>query len=151
MDKIIKAIPTTYKGIRFKSKTEARFAVALDKIPKVYDWSYEQEKVGEWLPDFFVWFEKRVDVCFYIELKPTKPTDEYMEWIGAQTKQIKHVDGVAIIPILLLADAVSVASIGHYTDSQSEMMARCLACCFMDYYSLIKDVVAHYRFDLQQG
>jgi len=52
----IKAIPTTYKGIEFRSKLERNVAACLDAA-KV-EWTYEQEGYdlgGEWyLPDFWL-------------------------------------------------------------------------------------------------
>lgn len=53
---IIKAIPTTYKGTKFRSKLEATWAKWLDKYNII--WSYETEGFdldGNWyLPDFFL-------------------------------------------------------------------------------------------------
>lgn len=55
----MKAIPTTYAGVRFRSRLEARYALAFDQIG--IKWAYEPEGVqlrgGErylsdfWLPD----------------------------------------------------------------------------------------------------
>lgn len=61
---MIKAIQTSYRGIKFRSRTEARWAVFLDEIRVAY--AYEPEGFdlgGEWyLPDFWlpspgVWLE----------------------------------------------------------------------------------------------
>ena len=64
----IKAIETRYKGCRFRSRLEARWAVFLDAMG--IDWQYEPQGYvvdgTPYLPDFFVpawgWF---------IEIKPT--------------------------------------------------------------------------------
>ena len=53
----IKAIETQYKGYRFRSRTEARWAVFFDSIG--IDWEYEKEGydlgvAGWYLPDFWL-------------------------------------------------------------------------------------------------
>jgi hypothetical protein len=62
---MIKAIETRYKGYRFRSRLEARWAVFFDALD--IHWEYEPEgfdlgKAGWylpdfWLPDFSCWFE----------------------------------------------------------------------------------------------
>jgi hypothetical protein len=51
---MIKAIETSYAGCRFRSRLEARWAVALDHLG--IEWEYEPEgfetSVGRYLPDF---------------------------------------------------------------------------------------------------
>lgn len=54
----IKAIETTYKGYRFRSRLEARWAVFFDRMG--WSWQYEPEgfhlPYGEmYLPDFLLW------------------------------------------------------------------------------------------------
>jgi hypothetical protein len=62
----MQAIQTAYKGYRFRSRLEARWAVFLDALGAT--WTYETEGYdlnGMWyLPDFFVtawnrWIESR--------------------------------------------------------------------------------------------
>lgn len=68
---MIKAIETEYKGYRFRSRTEARWAVFFDSLGIA--WEYEKEgydlgEAGWYLPDFWLpeW------ECF-VEIKPTMP------------------------------------------------------------------------------
>lgn len=67
------AIPTQYKGYRFRSRLEARWAVFLDALNA--KWSYEKEGYileGHWyLPDF--WVE---DWNTWIEIKGKLPSGE---------------------------------------------------------------------------
>lgn len=69
----IQAIQTTYKGFRFRSRLEARWAVFLDELGA--DWTYEPEGFdleGTWyLPDFLV-----KDWNVWVEVKGTVPTDD---------------------------------------------------------------------------
>jgi hypothetical protein len=64
----IKALPTPYNGITFRSRTEARWAVFFDVIG--WQWDHEKEGFdvdGRWyLPDFYLpefpmWFEVKPD------------------------------------------------------------------------------------------
>lgn len=66
----LKARPTTYNGIRMRSRTEARYAEYLDCMGA--DWEYEPmcygSTTGQYLPDF------RIDNGpnpIYVEVKPT--------------------------------------------------------------------------------
>lgn len=67
---IIGAIQTTYKGIKFRSRTEARWAVFFDVLD--IEWEYEPEAYSDgesvYLPDFwlptyrFFWEVKGIEV-----------------------------------------------------------------------------------------
>lgn len=62
----IKAIETTYAGILFRSRLEARWAVFMDETG--IDWEYEPERIslpggGTYLPDF------RTNGSGYVEVK----------------------------------------------------------------------------------
>ena len=53
----LKAIETRYKGYRFRSRLEARWAVYFDTLG--YEWEYEKEgydlgDAGWYLPDFWL-------------------------------------------------------------------------------------------------
>ena len=65
---MIKAIETTYKGYRFRSRTEARWAVFFDALG--IRWEYEKEgfdlgEAGWYLPDFWL-----PDINTWVEVKP---------------------------------------------------------------------------------
>lgn len=53
---MIKALPTTYNGVQFKSRTEARWAAYFDLMD--VEWRYEDEAYllpsGGYLPDFYL-------------------------------------------------------------------------------------------------
>lgn len=74
--KKIKAIETKYKGYRFRSRLEARWAVYFDSLG--VDWEYEPEGFvlpnGEWyLPDFYI---RNFDS--WVEIKPASGDKEEM-------------------------------------------------------------------------
>ena len=65
----LKARPTTYRGIRMRSRLEARYAACLDKLG--VSWEYEPRAFasenGQYLPDFFA-------AGSYIEVKGARFT-----------------------------------------------------------------------------
>ena len=65
---IINAIPTTYKGTTFRSRTEARWAVFFDELGVGWDYEPEGYELGEgkrYLPDFWL-----PDLESFFEVKP---------------------------------------------------------------------------------
>jgi hypothetical protein len=67
-----RVIPTTYKGYRFRSRLEARWAVFFDTLG--VQWEYEKEgydlgPAGPYLPDFWL-----PDLQCFVEVKGATPT-----------------------------------------------------------------------------
>ena len=74
----MKVLETTYRGIRFRSRLEARWAVFFDELG--LKWEYEKEgydlgRSGRYLPDFFFPDQSRCRTMF-VEIKPQLPVDE---------------------------------------------------------------------------
>lgn len=68
----MKAIETRYKGYRFRSRLEARWAVFFDAL--AMDWTYEPEGFEladgtRYLPDFYI-----PSMGLYVEVKGSSPT-----------------------------------------------------------------------------
>lgn len=81
----IKAIQTNYKGYRFRSRLEARWAVFFDALN--LRWEYEKEGFtlpsGPYLPDFYIPPQPRTAGMFYwLEIKPTKLEDYKLFELG---------------------------------------------------------------------
>ncbi len=77
---MIKAIETRYKGYRFRSRLEARWAVFFDALG--LSWEYEPEgfdlgELGWYLPDFF--FHGNRHYGPYVEIKGQEPTKQEVE------------------------------------------------------------------------
>jgi hypothetical protein len=77
----IKAIETVYKGYRFRSRLEARWAVFFDTLG--IEWAYEPEGFelpdgSRYLPDFFLYIDKsrgrRPGSGYWIEIKGQEPS-----------------------------------------------------------------------------
>lgn len=73
------ARPTTYKGIRMRSRLEALYAASIDGYPAA--WSYEPRcfanETGQYLPDFVLrWTLDEPTDVEYVEIKPTRAQAE---------------------------------------------------------------------------
>jgi len=96
----MKAIETHYKGYRFRSRLEARWAVFFDALG--IEWEYEKEGydlggAGLYLPDFFCrfhaeWreFSEWPDPGRFFEIKPIPPTQEEINKLSALESYTKH-------------------------------------------------------------
>jgi hypothetical protein len=70
----VKPIETVYKGYRFRSRTEARWAVFFERVSLQFEYELEGYDLGDcgyylpdfWLPDFRCW----------VEIKPDTITDD---------------------------------------------------------------------------
>ena len=62
--------PTTYKGIRFRSRLEAKWAAFFDQI--AWPWEYEPFDLGAWSPDFLIKGPQR---SLLVEVKPVERFD----------------------------------------------------------------------------
>ena len=80
----MKVIETVYKGYRFRSRLEARWAVFFDTLGIPYEYEKEGYDLdGVWyLPDF--WLPRHE---YWIEIKGERPTDEEEEKASRLAKQ----------------------------------------------------------------
>lgn len=92
---MIKAIETHYKGYRFRSRLEARWAVLFDALN--IEWEYEKEgyvlkRAGRYLPDF--WLPAPNDVYpeagYFVEIKGEEPNPKSFRKSIELAKQSKH-------------------------------------------------------------
>lgn len=65
-------IPTTYRGTRFRSRLEARWAAFFDLVE--WRWVYEPFDTDGWIPDFLI----VGPFPFLIEVGPCTTADEYI-------------------------------------------------------------------------
>lgn len=69
-----KAIPTTYNGIRFRSRLEAKWAAFFDLCD--WKWEYEPEDLNGYIPDFVLIGKKGL---LYVEVKPFYTEDQWQK------------------------------------------------------------------------
>lgn len=100
----MKAIETVYKGYKFRSRLEARWAVFFDRCD--VKWEYEKEgydlgKSGKYLPDFFL-----PDNNMFVEVKGEMPnnTEEYCD----KLRELRESDNAVLLVIGLPTDALKV-------------------------------------------
>jgi hypothetical protein len=66
----IRAIPTLYKNVQFRSRLEARWAAFFDLLG--WKWDYEPIDLQGWAPDFLI---KLPIADVYVEVKPVETTE----------------------------------------------------------------------------
>lgn len=93
---------TTYRGIWFKSRLEARWAVFIDNLPHYSDrWGYEITtlNVGHgaytYTPDFTLF--RGDSILLHLEVKPIPPNKDYIHNLSIFAKYLENRD----IPFLL--------------------------------------------------
>lgn len=151
----IQPIPTEYKGVTFRSKSEAIFARHLDNIGMI--WEYEPLRFqvdGGWTPDFWAvrlqpaersseFFSPQCIHSFIIEYKPAMVTPTYLEELG------KRFD------TLPLADWKVLACGSPFTDDPRVVLTRTRSGWkqIPDAQRLFDGIEesARYRFDLEHG
>jgi hypothetical protein len=88
----IPALPSTYAGIKFRSRLEARWAYYFDLIG--LPWKYEPEgyalSAGNYLPDFKCF-------GFFVEVKPTQAD---LEQVAPKLAELSHVTGCAVFCVV---------------------------------------------------
>jgi hypothetical protein len=92
MNEPIQPKPTEYRGITFRSRLEARWAVCLDWYQLITAWKYEPtsykyaEHGSTWSPDFYVKSELFNGL---LEVKPVMPTLEYLTTVALAAVQMR--------------------------------------------------------------
>ena len=66
---LIRARPTVYSGIHFRSRLEATWAAMFDQLG--WSWEYEPFQIGRWLPDFAIKASAAPKGVILCEVKPT--------------------------------------------------------------------------------
>jgi hypothetical protein len=121
----MKARPTTYKGIKMRSRLEAGLAQWLDQWH--FDWEYEPEcfasPSGQYLPDFLL---RDVQIQgeardLYIECKPRQPDHAMVETIRAQWAVLKVSQPEARMAVMFPRDtewdsSAYVQTVPHFVD-----------------------------------
>ena len=143
----MKATPTDYAGTRFRSKSEAIVARAMDLAD--IEWVYEPDEFDGYTPDFSVnlsvpgW--SCLPLSYLIEYKPSKPSDAYMENLGKKIITDPY-DGFFVLygSQYKKENGFGILQVGDFSPSES----GCFALCFADKVVEKMSEAFTYRFDL---
>lgn len=121
------AIPTTYKGINFRSRIEAKWAALFDLLK--WDWEYEPYDLNGWIPDFKIKGNKDilVEVKSYSVYQAFPEIDD--RWL-TQLEKITKAD--PDLPVLLLSNSP--------IDNESNRVDGCFGIIFKKYDEWTLDV-----------
>jgi hypothetical protein len=97
----IGAIRTTYSGLRFRSRTEARWAAFFDELK--WPWQYEPCDLRYYIPDFVILFDAGSVLC---EVKGCNSLDELRAHTFAVSDSGWEADALLVGSGLLATDAV---------------------------------------------
>ncbi len=103
----IPAIPTTYGGVHFRSRLEARFAALFD-LHKLR-WEFEALDQRGWIPDFVLF----LDLPVLVECKPA------VDHAGFKKAQRKAERSNTEYPVLIVGASLCL------TDDEPDLLARC--------------------------
>jgi hypothetical protein len=169
-------IPTTYKGITYRSRLEARWAVFFEEIGIEFEYEAEpiRSKSGAvlYMPDFVIysgirckdWTER-----YFFEIKPAKPNEQYVSRLASLPLPLE-VDLIIVVgepgfnqPLGTLIEHIDRDEVrrvngihllqcgicGQYNPLSKKQKAP--ECCFHGKLSSAKDasrLAKKYRFDL---
>ena len=156
------ARPTEYRGVVYKSKTEAMFACLIDVNQKEKNQRvrlrYEPEiykTPGGYIPDFVLDQISEPFLCDFttlIELKPSMPTQAYINYLDKQFKWIRNKDYFQAISFYAMYVFNPYDHIFQYILFDKEYIPTIeefeTPAWFKDYYF---NEVLKYRFDLQSN
>jgi len=121
-------IETIYKGYRFRSRLEARWAVFMDTLG--VRWEYESEgfnlgRAGWYLPDFFL-----PDLDIFVEIKPALPADEWpADSVIAKAEALEDQSGK---PVVILCGSPGPIEEGSYNgflwNDSNYCWCQCIEC-----------------------
>lgn len=174
----MKAIPTEYEGVRYRSKCEAQFAYWLHHINRAIDiyvcadgerkqritqsgctgFEYEPVLVNGFNCDFMVWRLQIKDrsvlpqsFITFIEYKPSRPTDTYISnWVEKVHHTLDSMESSGV-DTSKMCFCIYYGSV--YTESRGVvrvgMPERAISDSSHDWCGVLRDLMLSYRYDLQ--
>jgi hypothetical protein len=141
----MEAIKTEYKGIIFRSKSEAQLAFMFDNsCLGVTGWIYEPKKFkleSEYTPDFLLFLKTTI---YIVEYKPIEPTLTYFNEFKNKYNRETVIDPYNLIEgAILLFGSVYAGGIFQYFDNNEHKRIDAFDISLMQ-------KAKNYRFDLKQ-
>lgn len=130
---MLKAIETRYKGYRFRSRLEARWAVFFDALGLAWDYEIEGFDLGDaglYLPDF--WLREH---NVWIEIKGQKPTEDEkkkgLRLISLSGNPLLLVSGMPEEETILVPEIPSCEKLGRLGKNTFNYLVWCNFSCEM--------------------
>ena len=117
----IKSIPTTYRGVCFRSRLEARWAAFFDLA--AWKWEYEPFDMDGWAPDFLI---RGRTINTLVEVKPAVWNGESLA-LNLYEKAIRHSVGNSILLLGVgpIMDSANHAMIGMCNEPCDKVQGAC--------------------------
>lgn len=147
--------PTRYKGTTFRSRLEARWAVFLDRLPAVLSWEYEPLS-GRVLDLSTGWTYKAdflvevlipgtsTKVLYYLEVKPHRPTADYIHILEMFSRLLKH-------PLFIAAGNFYDINLEVYGLHADKRLKPNIPNLFGLQRTVAYEAACQYRFDLEES
>lgn len=125
----MKAHPTTYAGVRFRSRLEARWAAFFDLAG--WSWEYEPADLAGWSPDFLVTFpcpmadhDTPHTHPLMVEVKPYTALEQFHDHVAWSMMEGDYPHGIAVLGL-----SPVVSAFGDYLPHADQ-------CCVNETYSV---------------
>ncbi len=126
-----KPIPAEYRGVKYRSRLEARWAVFFDAVGEEYHYHYEYEGFqlpsGWYLPDFFL-----PRIGLWVEIKPDEPTDE-------ETRKAVELSRASFWPVVIFGGVIGSHRAWMYWDGEQVAYESYWPASWWAYQSAQKD------------
>jgi hypothetical protein len=125
----VEVIQTTYNGVRYRSRTEARWAVFFEKAGIAVDYEPEGVKTaaGPYLPDFYA-----RDLGVYFEVKGEQPTNQ-------EVVLAKELEAVTRKPVFFLVGSPQEDSyLMQPGRAERGRLAKCHACPSREWWAVFE-------------
>lgn len=122
------AIPTTWNGIQFRSRLEARWASFFTKLG--WEWSYEPIDLKGYIPDFFIGLGDERKIL--VEVKPVLNVEDAVVDEAIDKVRASGWEGMAIVAGATVSESrfgYGTLRIGAFVDDgASDFRDECAAC-----------------------
>jgi len=148
------ARPTEFKGVVYRSKSEAMFAASISYLG--YKWIYEPRffEIDGWRPDFAIPVHNGNEFGFeVIEFKPYRATETYMEELADRFRRLRSCVKIPFSAYLVTFNwfdqGQSCDMVWDFDDTDCSRSSRghLFECGYMTQSSMMHAL--EYRFDLE--
>ncbi len=125
----VHAIPTVYKGIEFRSRLEAKWAIMFDYLD--WPWQYEPVDFKGYIPDFHIDFGRQQ---FFVEIKPAFTQEDLRPALDKAVRALGHSRKETILVLGGTPGEMIHGSSGHPVWGLNALMDQSCYCDLHDAY-----------------